>query len=153
MHCKSNHTKNSWIKYWSVSPYTLVHTPIEIIDFVRGRVLSYSVVGEYICHSYFEIDPPVGLHKYHVGHQYCYETSYEREGVHNDVSHEEVPLNQVGAKRRIRSKCLVQTTFVKILPRVRENQSPKHNYLDKINPNWAFKSPHRYSLIKGWIWV
>ena len=134
MHCESNHTKNSRIKYRSVSPYTLIFTPIEIIDFVRGRILSYCVVGEHICHSYFEIYPPVGPHKYHVSHQHCYETPYERKGVHNDVSHEKVALSDVCYERRIGSKCFVQTTFVKIFPCVREYQSPKNNYLDKINP-------------------
>ena len=134
MHCESNHTKNSRIKYRSVSPYTLILTPVEIIDFVRGRILSYCVVGEHICHSYFEIYPPVGLHKYHVSHQHCYETPYERKGVHNDVSHEKVALSDVCYQRRIGSKCFVQTTFVKIFPCVREYQSPKNNYLDKINP-------------------
>jgi hypothetical protein len=134
VHCESNHTKNSRIKYRSVSPYTLIHTPVEIINFVRGRILSYCVVGEHICHSYFEIYPPVGLHKYHVSHQHCYETPYERKGVHNDVSHEKVALSDVCYQRRIGSKCFVQTTFVKIFPCVREYQSPKNNYLDKINP-------------------
>ena len=134
MHCESNHTKNSRIKYRSVSPYTLILTPVEIIDFVRGRILSYCVVGEHICHSYFEIYPPVGLHKYHVSHQHCYETPYERKGVNNDVSHEKVALSDVCYERRIGSKCFVQTTFVKIFPCVREYQSPKNNYLDKINP-------------------
>lgn len=153
MHCESNHTKNSRIKYRSVSPYTLILTPVEIIDFVRGRILSYCVVGEHICHSYFEIYPPVGLHKYHVSHQHCYETPYERKGVHNDVSHEKVALSDVCYQRRIGSKCFVQTTFVKIFPCVREYQSPKNNYLDKINPYWAFKSSQSYSLIKGWIRV
>ena len=153
MHCESNHAKNSRIKYRSVSPYTLIHTPIEIIDFVRGRILSYCVVGKYICHSYFEIDPPVGLHKYHVGHQHCYETPYERKGVHNDVSHEEVPLSDVCYERRIRSKCLVKTALVKIFPCVWEYQSPKDYYLYKINPYWAFKSSESYSLIIGWIRV
>ena len=153
MHCESNHTKNSRIKYRSVSPYTLIHTPVEIIDYVRGRILSYCVVGEHICHSYFEIYPPVGLHKYHVSHQHCYETPYERKGVHNDVSHEKVALSDVCYQRRIGSKCFVQTTFVKIFPCVREYQSPKNNYLDKINPYWAFKSSQSYSLIKGWIRV
>jgi hypothetical protein len=134
VHCESNHTKNSRIKYRSVSPYTLILTPVEIIDFVRGRILSYCVVGEHICHSYFEIYPPVGLHKYHVSHQHCYETPYERKGVNNDVSHEKVALSDVCYERRIGSKCFVQTTFVKIFPCVREYQSPKNNYLDKINP-------------------